>query len=292
MKNIGVLFTALSGILYGSIGYFGIRLQEEGLTLSDLLFWRFFFSVILLFPAALFVWFKDKKAKYYFSLFFLFIFGIILYGVGTAFYFEAGKTIGTGLAMVIFFTYPLFVAGLSYFVHQIPLSKAVFASLVLIVFGCMLIAFGDDFHAKRDHFGILLAAFSGIGYGLYIFFSKKIANEITPILATFVVCLGSSITFILHTLITQRSFYWPTSGTIWTLIAAFSLIGTVLPVLFMLIGLQSISANKASIISVVEPVTVLVVGIFILNETVTGTQLLGAVIILCSAVIIQLDKSD
>ena len=290
MTHLGVLFTALSGILYGSIGYFGIRLAQEGLTVPDLLFWRFSFSVILLLPITLFIWKKHQKTKDYLSLFFLFILGIVLYGAGSALYFEASQTIGTGLAMVLFFTYPLFVVALSYFVHQIPLSKAVFASLILITTGCGLIAFGDGFHANLDQFGMLLAVISGVGYGLYLFFSKKIAHEINPVIATFVVCLGSSVTFILHMLITQQALYWPTSLFTWTLIGSFSLFGTVLPVLFMLIGLQYISANKASVISVLEPVTVLIVGVFILNEPVTGIQLLGAFTILSSAIIIQLDK--
>jgi len=290
--NFGVLLTILSGILYGTIGYFGIRLLEAGLSVSDMLFWRFFSSVILLFPFVLVDWFKKNQTRNYLTLLFLFILGILLYGLGTAMYFEACKMIGTGLAMVLFYTYPLFVVGLSYFVHQTPLTKPIVLSLILIVIGSSLIAFGDGIFVNLNRFGILLAIFSGIGYGLYLFFSKRIAHEVPPILATFTVCLGSSFTFMVSSLLTTSTLYWPTSPSILTLIGLFGLVGTVLPVLFMLIGLKTISANKASIISVIEPVTILAVAIIVLKESVTYVQMIGATIILCSAIIIQLDRQS
>lgn len=104
MKNCGVFFTAMSGILYGSIGYFGTRLLEEGLTVPDFLLWRFSFSVILLFPVTLLIWIKDKKA---------------------------GKTIGTGLAMVISFTYPLFVVGI-FILNETVTGIQLFGALTIL----------------------------------------------------------------------------------------------------------------------------------------------------------------
>ena len=121
----------MSGILYGSIGYFGTRLLEEGLTVPDFLLWRFSFSVILLFPVTLLIWIKDKKAKNYLALLLIFILGIILSGLCSALYFEAGKTIGTGLAMVISFTYPLFVVGI-FILNETVTGIQLFGALTIL----------------------------------------------------------------------------------------------------------------------------------------------------------------
>lgn len=48
--NKGVFFTALSALLYGSIGYFGSRLIGLGVPVTDLLFWRFLFACLFLQP--------------------------------------------------------------------------------------------------------------------------------------------------------------------------------------------------------------------------------------------------
>jgi drug/metabolite transporter (DMT)-like permease len=48
--NLGVLLAILSGAFYGTLGFFGVSLLQEGYTLTNFLFWRFLFAVILLFP--------------------------------------------------------------------------------------------------------------------------------------------------------------------------------------------------------------------------------------------------
>lgn len=277
--NRGVLFTAASGILYGSIGYFGVQLMELGFSVSELLFWRFFFSTVLLLPVA----FRGVTASKM-DLLKLFFFGAVFYGVGTGLYFEASKSIGTGLAMCIFFAYPIVVSFFSFFFNKEALSSITILSLVCIVVGCALIALGESFVV--DIMGISLALLSGIGYGAYVFATKQVTQKVEPMLATFTVVAGASLAFFFSVSDIQV----PATPIAWMHIALFGILGTVLPVLFMLVGLRSISATKASIISVLEPVTVLIVGASVLEESVTSLQLVGALIILASAILVQLDR--
>ena len=73
-------------------------------------------------------------------------------------------------------------------------------------------------------------------------------------------------------------------------ILLFAFIGTVLPIFLLLRGMKTLSANKASIISVLEPVAVLAVGAIILKEEVSWQQGVGAFLILFSAVAVQFEK--
>ncbi len=289
--NPGIFLTALSAALYGSIGYFGMNLLESGLSVSDVLFWRFLLSALLLMPVLVFAIRKKELTRNNFkTLLTLFCLGGLFYGSSAALYFESSRSIGTGLAMVIFFAYPIFVVCFSVVFNQTRLTLITYASLMCIVVGCALIALGYGFHVNLR--GITLALLSGLGYGTYVFWSKQASHTVSPAIATFGVCLGCATAYALFKYLTGSPFLAPPSAELWTHAGLFSLLGTVLPVLLLLAGMKTISASKASIISVLEPVTTLAVGAGILQETVTGTQFAGALTILCSAVIIQFDSDS
>ena len=286
--NKGIVFTALSALFYGSIGYFGVRLLEQGFDVANMLFWRFFLSCLLLLPLVPRFLSLDKfktHKKAFASLFFL---GATFHGLGTATYFEATKSIGTGLAMVLFFTYPIFVVGLSRFLKNIALTPKIFASLLLIIIGCALIASGSYSAANFDLRGLLLALSSGLCYGTYVFYSKELSGALSPALATFIVCLGTTCALALYMLFTAQNFIWPESHDVWLLLGLFALIGTVLPVLLLLAGIIYLPASTASIISVLEPVAVLGVGTWILGESLYPMQIFGALVILSATLLIYI----
>lgn len=287
--HIGVFYTALSAVLYGCIGYFGASLMQAGFAVCDLLLWRFLVSLLMLLPC-LFIIIKDPTGINLKNFTSLFLISAIFYGGGTACYFEASRTIGTGLAMVIFFTYPIFVAILSIASKKSPTNMPTIIALVLIVIGSILIAFGDGVNVEMDLLGLTFALASGLGYGLYIFGSKESSKSIPPLLSAFIVCAGNTAAFSLYSFFVQGYFLFPSSQEVWVNIFLFALVGTVLPIFLLLRGMKSLSANKASIIGVLEPVAVLAVGAFILKEEVTWLQFLGAAIILLSAIVVQFEK--
>ena len=58
---------------------------------------------------------------------------------------------------------------------------------------------------------------------------------------------------------------------------------TVIPILLMLYGLKYISSEKASILSVLEPVFVVIFGILLLGESLRFLSAVGIVLILAGA---------
>lgn len=287
--NTGVIYTALSGVLYGSIGYFGATLLASGLSLPNLLLWRFLLSAIFLLPLAV-RWYRARNEIHFGSLAKLFVLGAVFYGGSTALYFEASTYIGTGLAMVIFFAYPIVVLFLSTFFHKSRFTRVTVISLVLIVLGCSMIAVGQSLPINM--YGLLLAVLSGVGYAVYVFFSKEASRSVPPTLATFSVCTGGILFFLGMMFWFGDSLQAPSTSFQLLNATLFSVMGTVLPVMLMLLGLRTISASKASIISVLEPVTTLIVGSLVLGEAISSMQYVGALIILCSAVFVQLEKES
>ena len=66
----------------------------------------------------------------------------------------------------------------------------------------------------------------------------------------------------------------------WPLFAALGVFGAGLSFTFYVIGLKGTTPVVASILAMVEPVTAALFGVFLLNETLVGTEIFGMVLIM------------
>lgn len=277
-KHKGSLYALSSGLLYGLVGYFGMSIVIAGCSIYNMLFWRFFTASLIVLVVLIFVQ-KNQKIDVSGAVK-SFIYGGAFYSVSTVVYFFASKYIGTGLAMVIFFTYPAFVMIINWLLYHKKPTKAYFAAVIVIMAGLVLLA---DFNAFAvNAVGIVLGVISALAYAAYIVFSKKIA--LSPGVSTFMVSAGCATTCLVLALM-EGSFSVPATGNLWINIVAISIICTVVPILLLLEALKTISSDKASILSVLEPVFVVFAGIVLLGECVTWLQMFGVAIVLGGALL-------
>jgi drug/metabolite transporter (DMT)-like permease len=182
--------------------------------------------------------------------------------------------------MVIFFTYPALVMVINWLLYKRRPAKAYFAAVAVIMIGLVLLA---DYNALAvNAVGIVLGVISAAAYAAYIVFSKKIA--LPPAMSTLMVSAGCSMTCLVLALL-DGSFVLPLTGELWINIVAISVICTVVPIVFLLEALKTISSEKASILSVLEPVFVVLAGIVLLGELVSWMQIFGVVIVLGGALV-------
>lgn len=276
----GIIYAAFSGIFYGSLGYYGFSLVNENFTISDMLFWRFFIASIFLIPL-LFIKGTWHSASL-FKIFLLFILGTAVYGVGSWCFFIAAKSIGTGLAMVIFFSFPLFVVLFDWLFHRQPVGFITFASIGIILIGLVLLA--DHGSGTLTLSGFALAILSGLGYAIYVMVGKKV--EVSPLLSTFLLCTGSTVLFMFMAFYERGEWFLPLPPD-WFSAVMLGLLCTLLPILLLLKAMQTISATKASILGVLEPVATVIIGILFLEEKITNQQWLGIAIVLAGALFLQ-----
>lgn len=276
----GVFYAALSGILYGCLAYFGFNLVNTNFSFSDMLFWRFALATVALFP---FVFKKSlwTSASLY-KIGMLFFVGLFVYSLGAHFYFQAAERIGSGLAMVIFFIFPLFVILLSWIIDRHTIGKGTIASVTIILIGLGLLA--DYEQANINFIGLLLALLSGVGYAIYVYISKRI--KVPPILSTFILCFGSAVLFFFLSLY-QNGGKLMALPSCWFSAIVLGLICTLFPILLLLKAMETITATKASILGVLEPLATIVIGILFLDETITLRQWMGTGIVLAGALLVQ-----
>ncbi|TAL58833.1 MAG: EamA/RhaT family transporter [Legionella sp.] len=276
-ENRGSFYAILSGFLYGFIGYFGISAINGNLSASNMLFWRFLIASIAI---LLYVLPQIRKCKdSYQSLWMAFLTGTLFYGVSTMIYFYSSLYIGSGLAMVIFFTYPVIIMLLNYFLYQQHIPKVYYLATLIILIGMTLLVNFDKM--AFDLIGIFLAIASAFFYACYMISSKR--NVISPNMSTLMVCLGCMFTAFWVAILTH-SFAVPTSTSVWLNLMGIAIVATVIPILLLLYSLEYISSEKASILSVLEPVFVVIFGVLLLGEELQRWSPLGIALVLTGAV--------
>ncbi|ASQ45908.1 DMT family transporter [Legionella clemsonensis] len=277
-RNNGALYAALSGLFFGLIGYFGVSVMKANVSVNNMLFWRFLVSSLFMgmlliprFKKLTFNAIESVKITFY---------GAAFYGTCSIFYFVATQYIGSGLSMVIFFTYPSIVLLINFLFFKQKISKIYYLALLIIFLGMGLLVNGNRFDFNL--MGIGLSLLSALLYALYLIASKGIF--IPALLATFFVSLGAMLISLVAAFI-EGTFFIPTGLDVWFNICGIGIICTALPMLLLLKGLQHISSLQAAILSVLEPVFVVIFGIVLLGEQVSLIQGLGVVILLAGALI-------
>lgn len=288
IQLIATLLVALSGVLYGFLGFLGTKVTDDNISISTMLFWRFFIALLwivsftLLKKEKISIGSSNKK-----TLLSVLIFGSIFYSGGSAFYFLASENAGTGLAMVIFFCYPVFVALFAWVTQRSKINVFSVTSLLAIIIGLMFLKGRGD--AAVNLAGIIYAVAAALFYGSYVISSKFNADALPSNLLTITVCLGNTVIFLILSLAT-KSFAVPDSLNTWLYILALGIFATAVPIQLLLDGLRHVSSLKASILSVLEPVVTLIVGVIFLSETVSSLQIFGVFVVLCAAILIQFER--
>jgi len=273
----GVLYAVSSGLCYGLLGYFGISLMNSGLSISNMLFWRFtiatLFMCVILIPKYKTIFNSYKK-----NLLFI-VYGIVFYTSSAMFYFMSSKHIGSGLAMVIFFTYPAIVMMFNVLFHKMVLRNTYYISFFIIIIGMICLANANKL--TFNILGISLGILAAFLYACYILASKR--THIAPSISTLMVSLGSMISCLIASYV-YDTFNIPNGFNEWFNIVGMGTLCTAIPILFFLQALKYISSEQASMLSVFEPVAVLIFGVILLGEKISIIQIAGAIIILSGAI--------
>lgn len=275
----GGIYALCSGLCCGFIGYLGFSLINSGLSIPNMLFWRFLlatsFLLIILIPKYKIFFNACKKESLK-----MLIYGMIFHSTSTIIYFISSKYIGTGLAMVVSFCYPMIVMLLNVILYKVPVTKVYYLVFFVLLLGMVLLVDMQEFNF--DILGIIFGILSATLYAFYMVGSKKII--IPSIVSTLMVLIGCTLTCLLFSCY-DASFCMPEGISNWCYLICAALISTILPILLLLKSLKYITPEKASILSVLEPVFVVILGVFLLEENISILQILGSVLILSGSIV-------
>jgi drug/metabolite transporter (DMT)-like permease len=280
-KYLGAFYVMSSGLCYGLIGYFGVNLMNAGLSVYNMLFWRFLLSAI--FTSIIFIKQLSTLLHYKIATCKALLYGLLLYGPSSITYFISTKYIGSGISMVVFFAYPTIVILINYLFYKVKVTKVYYTAIPMIIIG--MICLIDSYEIANDITGIFISILSAFFYAIYIIASKK--SDFSIQISSISVSVGCAI-ISLFAAIMDHSLFIPNTFLLWTDIIAISTICTAIPILLLLQGLKYMSSEKASILSVLEPIFVVIFGNILLGEKISIIQIIGILIIILGAIIVLL----
>lgn len=282
-----VALTLLSSSLFGLMGLFNTIAAEGGLGLYERITLRFLLAAIVL-------WIIRKVQKkptgLSKSLRLRFFLSSALYFGGTSFLLFLSYTyIPTSLTTTLHFIYPVLVLLLSMSLDNYRPSKAQIGGTILSLSGLLFALRPSVVTGPGATLGIGLAIASALSFALYVrFLGQKEVQHMETTHLMLHVCISAALAWSLPALFTLAT--TEHQPVIWSKalggVLALALLSTVLGCTFFTLGVRVIGGEKASMLSVFEPITATLVGVVLLSESLSSTFALGSALILAGSLLI------
>ena len=193
-------------------------------------------------------------------------------------FFSSLPRIGVALGTSVFIgSFPVFTGFFSFLLYrERPKPKWIIATLMAIVGCSLLLDIGENFNS--DYLGIALALGAGCAYAVFTLSVQSLLKEhssVTVMAISF--SLGA---ILLVPVFFGASLTWLTQPRGLAVPLYLGLVSTVVPYLLFAQGLRSISASTAATLNLAEPLTAAILGIFILQEKLTLTALMGLTLLI------------
>ncbi|MCX6033107.1 MAG: EamA family transporter [Chloroflexi bacterium] len=217
-------------------------------------------------------------------------------GMSQACYFAAISRVGVAVAtLVTICTAPVLVCLFSAALLRERLTGAVGGALACALIGTVLLIgvgqrdAGPQVSASLG--GILLALGAAFSFSVFILVSRLLANRYHPLLSiTVAVSVGAALllTVVAITIGVTVRYSW----AVWALFLYLGLVPTALGYALFYRGVQNTTASKASIASLVEPLTSTGLALVIFGEQLGSLGLLGAALLISAIVFLYRNGSS
>jgi len=282
-NKLSVLCVMAAGLLWGCMGILVRTMNEGGFNALEVTAFRSFVTAVIMLIGMLL--FDRKSLKIRLRDVWCFIgTGILSVIFFNVCYFSCMNYTTLSVAAILLYTAPTFVMLLSFFLFKEKFTMQKVTALVLAFVGCVLVSggFGEESIGIP---GVLTGLGAGFGYALYSIFSRYALQRgystYTITTYTFVFAAIGALPIIdtRHLLGCLQADWKSIPFEVFMVI-----ITTVLVYLRYTGGLKGLENGKASVIASIEPVMASVVGMVAYRETITGTMMLGMVMVLFSSV--------
>ena len=283
-KMLGTTSAILSATLYGFNAYFALFAYEGG---SNPITFTFFSSLlcipITIIPTLLMhVPLLPSRSQLKWLVIDRF-FGTVT----TLLLFSAFSYIASGIATVLHFTYPVYVAMASVlFLHKkLTIKKG--AALVISLVGIGLIS---DLSGSGAVLGFVLALLSGITYTAYVILMEKSRlDQLHPLFICFHMAWIRIVTAGIFGMITCKIVVHMTAVA-WGATAVQAFLSLFLATMLFQVGIRFVGGMNASVFSMFEPLTCLVVGILLLGEDINRMKIAGCAMIMAGIALVIQDE--
>ncbi len=186
-----------------------------------------------------------------------------------------------GIAMLVFYLFPLLTGALIAIIGWARFDRRMVAAAVVALLGIALtlgVGLGD-----YSLFGLAMSLVAAIGISVMSVISIRVIAASDPLRTTAYMCAGATASLLIIASALD-GFQWPTGGQGWT--------GFLLSHLFYAVGLIAyfvalgrVGAPITTMLSNLQPLVVIAVAFFLLDQTLAPLQLLGAALVIGALVV-------
>ncbi|KAF3885866.1 MULTISPECIES: EamA family transporter [Nostocales] len=201
----------------------------------------------------------------------------------------------TGMAIALFFVYPVLSGLFTWVLFRDRLSLFSIGAFASIGLGELLVLVGAvSIGTGNPSLGSIAAIASGITFAFYIVLSRICATKVHPVtftLINFATMMVLSVVGLLLPLPTDWSLQINPTILLELVLSAF-LLGVLTLCIFLLnnFGVRKIGASRSAIISAIVPVLTAILAGFIIQETLGIEQVLGVLLVTCGTGALCLEK--
>jgi drug/metabolite transporter (DMT)-like permease len=232
------------------------------------------------------------------ELVFVAAFGVLGVALVQLFFFLAIHRLQIGVSLLIQYLGPLLVAVFAHFVLKERVRRHLWLALALALGGLTLVV--DLWRGvSLDGLGVLFALLSAVTFAGYLLFAEKAVGRRDPVS---LLCYGFLFATVFWAFAQPWwSFPFDVPGRsvsllgnladlhlpIWALLLWMIVLGTIVPFFLIVGSMRHITATRAGILAMVEPVVASVIAYGWLDERLGTMQLVGGAIVLCGIVLAQ-----
>lgn len=281
MKGYGL--AALAAAAYGTNPAFAVPLYGDGMNPASVLLFRYLMGIPVLSVIMI-----VRKLSFRLDLqqaIHTMILGVLM-AISSLALFESYNYMNSGVASTLLFIYPVMVAVLMMFFFHEKFSVSTVLCLIVMALGLMFLMKPQS-GTSISTFGFVLVILSALTYALYIVMVNVSATvRMIPTTKLLFYVLGwGSLVYVAMMICGTRATV-PGAGWGWLNLFALAVIPTVISLACTTRAIQLIGSTPTAILGALEPVSAVVLSVFVLGQSLTGRDIIGGLLIIVATTIV------
>jgi drug/metabolite transporter (DMT)-like permease len=271
----GYALVAVAAVLWALIGPLTKELFDEGVDAATIAFWRATIAGVLFVGHGVITRTLMRPGRRDLALLVGFgLVGVAVFYVALPQAVDAG---GVGLAAILLYSAPVFVAVASRLLFGDRLTRRRVVPIVAMLVGVGLVAIGAGGTVARPTAALVWGLVAGLTYASYYVVGRLLGPAYGPA-ATYAIAfpLGA-------VALAPRADLGIGGGRAWLLLVVLGVASTYLAYLCFATGLRRVDPTRASVVATLEPVVAIALGAALYDERLGAVTLIGGAIVVVAA---------
>ena len=285
-KLIGIFCAIGAAVCYGT-NPLARFLYAEGMNIPSVLFYRFGLAWVIV--AVVMMFRKESLRVSRREFLTLSALGVLFILSSTTLY-TSFNLMPSGIASTILFTYPIMTAAIMTLVFRERLTLLTVVAIALSLVGVALLSFNDD-GTTFSLLGIMLVLISALTYALYIIVVDKSPLQMSSFKINFYVLFYCALGNVVYALASGQPLMLPPSPTAWFWVSWLAVVPAIMALVMMVYAAKYLGSTPTAILGALEPMTAVLIGVFVFAEPFSLRLSLGIVLILSAVTMVVLSKA-